>query len=139
MSINSPAGSSGVLAQQPFAQQSQATRNNPSSQAGDTFDMLPPVQPPGSVPPGAAAAGSGTTTRIVTPPGGQADSASQQLTNLRSYLLGLQPDTISGTADSAATPGTPSTVPSVTNAAVARQYMAGSGSSSSIVSGTMIC
>ena len=136
MSINSPTGSSGVLAQQQFAPQSQATRNKPSPQSSDTFNNLATVQPPGSTSPGAVAGASGATTGPGTPSGGQTDPVSQH-TNLQSYLPGLQPATIPGTADSAAAAGTPSNVADAARAAAA--YMIGMGSTASAVSSAMIC
>jgi hypothetical protein len=136
MSISSSAGSSGVLAQQQFAPQSQETHTKTSSPGGDAFNILSAVQPAGSTPP---ASTSATTTGFGAPSGGQADPVSQQLTNLQSYLLGLQPDVIPGTANSAATSGTPSGLTDAANAAAAYQYTIGTGSASNTVSSAMIC
>src|SRR3984957_2935876 len=142
MSISSPAGSSGVLPQQQFAPHSHATRNNPSPQGGNGLDMVSTVQPPTSLPPVSAptaTAASATATGIGTPAASQSDAGSQQVTNLGSFLLSLQPDTIPGPAGAAATPGTPSTVTNATSAAAASQYMAASASTSNTASSTMIC
>ena len=142
MSINPPTGSGAVLPPQQFASHSHTPRNNPSPQAGNDYNMVATVQPPFASPPGSAVtatATTGTTIGLGTPTHGQTGAVSQQLTSFASYLPNLPPAAIPGTADSAATPGTPSPVANATNAAAARQYMAGSGSTSSIVSNTMIC
>lgn len=148
MSISSPAGSSGTLPRQQFAPHTHATHNNPSPQGGNGVNILSTVHPPGSSPPGSATtaiaaigatATIGATTAIVTPSAGQANTVSQPFTNLGAYLPVLPPATIPATADSAAAPGTQSTTTNATNATAASRYMAASGSTSSIVSATMIC
>jgi hypothetical protein len=147
MSISSLSESSSVLAQQRLVQQSQATYSNPLAQGGDGFDMSSTVQPPGSSPPGPAATGD-TATGAGASSFTQAGSVSQQLTKLRSYLLGLQSDTSPGSADNAALVGTASIVSpagtativsNATSAAAASKYMTMSQSASRVVSSTMIC
>jgi hypothetical protein len=104
--------------------------------------MLATVQPPSESPPGfvsTASAASGTTTAIDTPSGGQAGSVFSQFPKLGQYLPNLPPAVMPGNPYSAEAPATPSTVTNATNATAARQYMAGSDSTSSIVSNTMIC
>lgn len=142
MSINPPTGSGAVLPLQQFAPQSYTPTNDPSPQAGNDYSMLATVQPPSASPPGSAVtvtAATATTTGVGTPAGGQTGAVSRQLTSFGAYLPNLPPAAIPATADSGATPGTPSPVAYATNAAAARQYMAGSGSTSGIVSNTMIC
>jgi hypothetical protein len=138
MLISSLSESSSVLAQQRLVQQSQAASSNLLLPGGDGLDLSSTVQPPGSSPPGPAATG-GTAAGAGVSSFGQAGSVSQQLTNVRSYLLGLQSDTGPGSADNAGASGTNLIVSSATNTAASSKYKTMSESPSNIVSNTMIC
>jgi hypothetical protein len=138
MSISPLSGSSFLLAQQRLAQQSQVTYGNPLPEGSDGFDMSSTVQPRDASPPDPAATG-GTAAAAGASSFSQAGSVSQQISNVRSYLLGLRSDTSPGSADNGGAAGNGLIISNATNAAASSAYKAMSDSASSLVSSTMIC
>jgi hypothetical protein len=121
MSVRSVLGGTSGLAQLQLLQQVQATPTGASFKRPDVSDteyiakttgFTQPSPPPTTSSETANAAGASDTSST-----GLANSISTLLTNLRSYLLGLQSDTEAGPTDNVATPATTSTAAKVANGA----------------------
>jgi hypothetical protein len=90
-------------------------------------------------PDGAAATQAGGSGAAAATGPSSTNSVSQPFSVLGSYLLGLEPDTISGSTDAATGAGAAPVASNAANVMAASRYAAASQSPLNIVSGSMIC